>query len=785
MNDRAHQGAEVQICAHLVQPPDRRYWLDELRLKDFPSLCRLGESADRLQAVIDDLFATKERKRALAQIIEQHGDSDAIKLNLLMVSSFLNHRRSAAVFDVAQESLDAETIAGCTNRRGERDRLALASLMYCQDPARLVAVDLWDRWQSHRRCVHALEGHQRRPLSFAELDWERLATEALTALGVSTTSPRVVLPRREGREVLLGFRSLGDWSNVRTDNGEVIPGREDNWTLLLFYEGGNAVDITASNLFGATQLANALGSQMWGSEVRYTPVRRPLSDRDLRRLLARLTDPEDDTFRLLEMVAAVPQMPDRPIITVSNAEQVRIETVIAEMRSAVPYGFDWNDVIKVKLGFMDQYRVEVHFPRPGEEPVLTYSDVDRNKDASKAFEDLLADELGVVIKPRVNVEMRSSRRPSLRKPKRLTADDYAALLQPVLDRPTTWMLEIFEKLEAEGLVHLRRRAVLRCGDASIGASSGGDTLDCPGEAEMLYGAVDAKRPFVQPEDAVVECSHCGRRWVPGSSALPLFLRVRTTVVHEVAWSRVLERLEGRAGLVLQRPGVAMGTLQNEQVCLVYLPLATDALDRGLGMAAAFRMCWVGRPPAPGYHERGVDLAEILAEGELPVVRAWKLGRDPTLIRRQEPEMPAVVQVQPTQRRAEERRPTTRTVTADDQGIWLDGQRIADTRASGIRMLLAVLWKTAQDDAAGQSPRKARTSRKLASMIDPRLKEQSVYTWVSRLREHLEEVFPNQLDELIVVNRTKGYRLGDNVVCVGFDLSREIAGFEEARRRGEV
>jgi hypothetical protein len=140
MNDRAHCGAEVEVCAHLVQPPDRRYWLDELRLKDFPSLCSLGESSERLQAVIDDLFCTKERKRALAQIVEEHGESDAVKLNLLMVSGFLNHRRSAAVFDVAHECLDEETIAGCTNRRGERDRLALASLMYCRDPRLLVAI---------------------------------------------------------------------------------------------------------------------------------------------------------------------------------------------------------------------------------------------------------------------------------------------------------------------------------------------------------------------------------------------------------------------------------------------------------------------------------------------------------------------------------------------------------------------------------------------------------------------------------------------------------------------
>src|SRR5688572_950316 len=41
---------------------------------------------------------------------------------------------------------------------------------------------------------------------------------------------RVDLRRRGAREVPLAFRQVGEWANVRVENGEVVPGREDQWT---------------------------------------------------------------------------------------------------------------------------------------------------------------------------------------------------------------------------------------------------------------------------------------------------------------------------------------------------------------------------------------------------------------------------------------------------------------------------------------------------------------------------------------------------------------------------
>jgi hypothetical protein len=777
MNDRAPASDEASICAHLTQPPAPRYWLDELRLSDFPYWCKLGEDPIELRRALEGSFYTPQRLWVLKKLTDEHGDSTALRLNLVLVAAFLHHRRSAAIFDVAEEHLEKYVIELCTNRAGQRDRLAQAALLYAQEPDLLMAVDLWDRWHSNRRCVFEIEGHRRRNLPLAELPWQELVCAALEQMESAKVELRAVLPRRSGREVLVGLRQLGNWSDVRTDSGQVVAGREDAWTLLLFHDGGNAVDATAREPHRAGTLANAIGSRMWQGATRYVPVRRVLRENDMRRLLARLTNPYDHTFSLLEMFAFVPQLPDRPLMSLGNTGQVRIEQAVVDMRRAVPFGYDWSDVVSVKVGFMDQYRIAIHFPGPGDELVLTYSDVDRNKDASLAFEHLLADELGVVVKPKVAGEVSRVERYPSRRPRRLLAKHYADLLQPVLDRPADWMLSELARLAADRLVRVERRAVLRCGDASLAASSGGDTLDCPGEVEMPYGVANPERPFEQDEELVCECSVCRRRWYPGRLALPLFLRVRVHLEHQAIWGWMLERVADRVRLVEDRPGIASGPLQSERVCLVYLPLTNDATYRSLGVAATFPMCWVGRPAPRGYHERGVDVAELLADADLPVVQAWRLGRDHTLLGRPEPEVVPLVVELPVEARAPERKPSTRTFTVDDRGVWLDGQPITDGRASGTRMLLAMLWEAARTDDAAKVARKVRSPRKLAAMVQCKIKDQLLYSWVSRLRDRLEQAFPDDVEAILVTERGKGYRLGNEVMCVGLELRAEEEAFE--------
>ncbi|MCA9491807.1 MAG: hypothetical protein KC621_17870 [Myxococcales bacterium] len=773
-----HETTDARVCAHLTELPDRRWWLDEVRLKDFPRIRRLTETPDRLRVAVDDAYFTPEAARVRERIVEVHGDTEAVRLNLLMVSAFLFHRKSVAVLDVAAEHLSPDEVTLNTGLAGSQNRLALAALLYWKDRDLLVALDLWDRWHSRRRCVLGLEGHRRSPLPLPSIPWADLASQALADLeDGDPLQLRAVVRRRGGREVMVAFRQVGEWSNVRSESGEVLPGREDDWTLLLFHDGGNSVDVTASALDRANVLADAIGGRAWSSAVRYEPIRRPLREKDLRRLLDRLTDPDDDTFRLLELVGVVPQLPERPVMVVGNAGQTRVERALREIRRSVPLGYDWRNVHSVKVGFLDQYRITLHFPAKGEELLLTYSDVDRNKDASRAFEALVADELGVVIKPKVAAApVRGSDRS--RRPRRVTAEHYRAMLEPVLDDPPDWVVDELGVLARDGLVLPTRHAVLRCGDAWTGASGGGDTLDCPGEIEMPWAPVDAATPFAQDEGAEHACGHCGRVWRPGRTALPLFLRVRVAIDHDRVWSWLLERVRSRAWVESHEPGVASGRYQDKTSVLVYLPLAVDPAARSIAHAATFPTCWVGQPTPRAYHERGVDLADVLADDVTPVMRAWRLGRDRALVGRAEPEEPmlAAEPAGPYVVRLP-RRPKVRTFTVDDAGVWLDGQLITDGRASGSRMLLALLWEAAKaDDASKEKKRLLRTLNKLGGRGDLKFQDKAVYQWICRLRERVEQVFPDEAHEVIVSQRGSGYRLGDGVVCLGLDLSAEIARF---------
>jgi hypothetical protein len=338
----------------------------------------------------------------------------------------------------------------------------------------------------------------------------------------------------------------------------------------------------------------------------------------------------------------VPQLPERPVLVVGNAGQTRVERALREIRRSVPLGYDWRNVHSVKVGFLDQYRITLHFPSKGEELLLTYSDVDRNKDASRAFEALVADELGVVIKPKVAAApVRASDRS--RRPRRVTAEHYRALLEPVLDDPPDWVVDELGVLARDGLVLPTRHAVLRCGDAWTGASGGGDTLDCPGEIEMPWAPVDAATPFAQEEGAEHACGHCGRVW-----AAPAARRCRcssgcasrsTTTACGPGCSSACGRGPGSSPTSPEWPPAATRT---RPPCWCTCRSPSTPRPGPSPTRPRSRRAGSGSPPRAPTTSAGVDLADVLADDVTPVMRAWRLGRDRALVGRAEPEEPMFV-----------------------------------------------------------------------------------------------------------------------------------------------
>ncbi len=177
-----------QPAPHLAGMPDRGWWLDEIRLKDFPRIRALLGRSDQLRAAVQAEFCTPEASRVRDRIFATYGETDAVRLNLLMVAAFLFQRKSAAVLDVAREHLTDDEVTLNTGVAGCQNRLALATLLYWKDPELLLAIDLWDRWHSRRRCVLGIEGHRRVSLRLGALTWTRGSSSTARSAPASPTT---------------------------------------------------------------------------------------------------------------------------------------------------------------------------------------------------------------------------------------------------------------------------------------------------------------------------------------------------------------------------------------------------------------------------------------------------------------------------------------------------------------------------------------------------------------------------------------------------------------------
>jgi len=561
---------------HLTGPPSRDFWLSELRLPEYDRLMGLLGRADDLSVRVESEYATSGARRVLDQAREDHGACPELHLNLLLVSVFLRLKKSSAVGDVAWSELPKDVVEDHISPSGRVQRLPLAALLYIDDPRHLLAILACHHWHSRRRCALEREGPRRKlPSPMEALDWVTLGDGAVSdlkrrKLGVNKGFVfRLALFRKDRSEALLAFSEPARLSTVRDLQGVVRAGTHDHWTLLRFHQQPARADVTSADLDAARILADSLASRIWGKPIAYRPARKPLTGDTLDELLRRLRNPDNDVWRLLELDAELPGLPDCLLVTLGNSGQTRIEPAVQEIRRHMAFADHWQTVHRVKIGFNDNYRITVHFPRPEAEFVLTYSDLDRDKDVTEEFEALFADELGVEIHPKAG-RSPSRRRTEPPKPRRFGPATWAGLLLPVQDEPASWEVDAVRALAEEGLVELSEHAVFRCGDPNLNRRFlRADTLDCHGVIEMPYGEADPADPYRQEDDAQFTCGVCEHVWYPGRYRLPTIHRIRVRPRPEAVWEHVLGELR-RLGVKLQeeRPGVAFSLYRGRLAYLV-------------------------------------------------------------------------------------------------------------------------------------------------------------------------------------------------------------------------
>lgn len=775
--------------AHLAMPPNAAFWLDELRLADFEDAVALAGDPAALREAVNTEFSGPAPRRALEALATAHADTD-VQTHALLVAWFLRLKKSAAVVDVAEAVIPADELAVWRTATGRLQRLPTALELYRHDPLHLLDVEVCHRWHARRRCALELEGPKRTlPAPGDALDWRALAAEAQAHLEAAVPKLRGRLRfrrvtfRREGKEVLLAWSAPAERDTVRHAAGHVVAGHHDDWTILRVHRDGNRVDVTSSTLSTGRTLADGLARAVWG-KGHYRVARHPLTGDALNELLRRIRSPEDDVLRLLEITGEVPGLPDRPIFTITNAGQARVETAVEELRRHIAFAARWQSVHRVKLAFGDAWRIEVHFPPPEGELVLSYSDADRDKEVAAAFEALLLDELGVEIHPKAGRSRRRERKeaPEPARPGKAT---WLRLLGPVLDEPANWEGGLVRDLAERGVVSLSEHTFFRCGEGPV-LPGRPDTLDCPGEIEMSYGEVDPNDPFRQEDDAECVCGTCGTTWYPGRYRLPVARRLRVRPDVEGAW-RYVRGLLGELGAFYDEgAGLVGGVTRGQRAQVVFVPLVDNPALLVPDVASVFPTCWVSLPGDPrlaAFGERGLDLADVLAEGRLAFQRVLDLGRAGTLalgavlLAASPPPSPyspvAAVPASPPSASA----PTRRFISLDAKGVWLDGRPLAAAKAGGTRLLFALLHEAAtRDDAAG-GERRFRTGEQLVRMVPGApFSYSDVQTWVSRTRKMLRDKFPEHPGleaEVVEGGEGRGYRLGAGFLCHGFNLTAEL------------
>lgn len=785
----------LELPAHLAEPPSPAFWLDELGFARLPAFLPLLDDPEALDLALANELHSPAVRDLVAAITERAPEPVAARLHLLLLAAYLEKKKTSAVRDVARAFLPADVLH---RYRGDDDehvqRVPLAVELYLREPRHLLAVEVAHRWHSQRRCAMQATGPRRGlPSPLGALPWADLGPAAVEGLPASLRVRHrpgwcLALPRDGGAEVLLAFRERADPAAVRDDHGRVRAGHRDGWTVLRFHREARRVDLTGRSTALGVALAEGVATRLWDTPIAYVPATGKLTGQALQEFLVRLRDPDDDTFRLLEIAAELTAIEERPLLTLGLAGQARVEPAMQAVRRSQAFAECWEAVHQVKVGFGTRHRIVVHFPAPDDPLALTYSDKERDKDVSRAFERLFREELGIEIHPKV-ARTRERKHRDLPEPTTYGPATWARLLGPVLDSPARWERDAIGREVQRGLLLASDHAVLRCGDAGVDRQAvGADTLDCPGEVELPYGQADPHDPFRQEDDCEVVCGTCGRPWWPGRYRVPLVHRVRVRVRHAETWGRLLEAAGHLGRFDEEAPGVASGLVGGLRCYLVYLPLAPDSW-RGPAQFERQPACHVGRPGDPEmdvHGALGLDLAAFLAD-EKALERTLDLARERVRsdgYRPLPPRAPRVVADERIEARPapgpEAGLPERAWISRDSRGVWLGTQPLATGRVNTLAQILALLGAAAaQDEGAGRE-RRFRPAEQLVRLAAG-VSVGNVQTWVSRGRELIAKsaLGPGLAEEIIESRKGYGYRLGARFEVVEMEVERVFGGVKKA------
>lgn len=775
------ESSEAQPRSHLLVAPDQDFWSKQVFFARYDEIIKDATTTASAEQALEGRFPGGRALAVAKAVVERAGGGLHALQHLLLVGAFTELKHSEAIEAVGLAVLGSDDLREQCTPSGKVRRHAVMALLYEADPAHVVAVSLWDRHLSRRRTHYR---HKPRITTALNLAGPEIATKARDVLErLRSASGRAfegmdeayVVPCANPAEVLVALREWPTRTTGRAAQGDVLTVDLPDWTVLVFSEGGQRLEVSDRQVDRAARFARDLTAELGAGPGDYEIVLDQLDDAKLAEFLERVTNPDDDQFPLVEIVAEVPWRPHQTL-TLTGTSAHTTEALVGDLRRLHhPFARDWRTVRQFKFLFEQKYKILVHFPPRGEPAGLSFSDDSRGRAVTTRLIAFFKEHLHVDIGSKARRGSALPRRRSTNGPRKNTARWWREVLTPYTDAPDEWLDSALNALEHEKLVRVARSRVFLCGSPYIDRRAVGvDSLDCDGVVELPY-ELPADDRHQDEDDGEYTCSRQEHRWRPIRFGLPTVVRVKVDVCHDAAWRRLLDEVShfGDVAEVLGRPGVATLRADAEVRYLVYEPLVVsrDELTPG-AFGQKTPAAWVLSPATrpPDAAAEALSLDEVLAD-PMQLASQWggiALKRRPT--RRAIVDAPLLVHDAagsgPT-------RSGVMVIELHDGGIVFGGDWVRLTTTQ-LRVLDTLRLAAASDEAADHA-REEHSWQALDQLLARKHrggKPARWQVWVSRTRTAIGQALGDPALGARLIVGTKGYRLGSDFVVVDRRLQAE-------------
>ena len=342
---------------HLSAAPNANLWTGALYFSRFDGLIAETATPPAAEAALARSFKGRDARAVARRVVARGGGGLLPTQHVVLVAAFTELTHSDAIEAVAIARLGEAVVAPNRKPSGKVRRHALMVLLYEADPWYIFEVSLWDRHYGRRRCRYRLFDGQELPQPIDLGRWQAAADASLRALadGSETACKDFdgvrVAPGPIPGDVLVALRTWPTRWTGRGRDGAAATVALPDWTTLHFAEEGRRLEVSDLQVERGPAFAVELAGRLAGSPRRYRLVLEELSSPVLDASLARITDPDDRTFPLVEMVAEAPWRPHQ-VVTLTGTRKTTAEAQVGDLRQLhLPFARDWRTVKSAKVAF--------------------------------------------------------------------------------------------------------------------------------------------------------------------------------------------------------------------------------------------------------------------------------------------------------------------------------------------------------------------------------------------------------------------------------------------------